>query len=198
VDWSRDGSKFAVGGDFSSRVNIFSASGQKEAEIKLPGGWVWSLAWSDDYLAVSNDAASTIYIYDANDYSLVQELRHGGNPAGELDFSPDGSLLISCHRDPKMNIWETANWTIRASFDAHPKVGREQGCIGGAFSHDGDVYFTSGDEGNVIAWDTDSGDLLTQFRYGVIVWGVSVSGDGHLLAAVVGDGTLHILGLRAP
>jgi WD40 repeat protein len=78
---------------------------------------------------------------------------------------------------------------------AHPKKGFVMGCKTGTFSLDGDLYFSGGDEGMVNVWDPKTGKLLKSFDNGVMVWSMSLSGDGEMLAFGLDDGTLHILGL---
>ena len=67
---------------------------------------------------------------------------------------------------------------------------------GTAISKDGGVYFTGGDDGNLIAWDIDTGERLKTFEFGKMVWKISMSGDGTLLAAGLDDGQVKIIGLK--
>jgi len=196
VEWSPDGDRFSVVGQGSSRVDIFSATGTKLQEIKTPGGWLWSTAWSKDYLAVSNDSAQKVYVYDAKTYGTAAEL-DASQPAGSLDFSPDGKALVGCLRtDGTIHVWDTSNWSEITSWEAHPTKGIAQGCIAGDFSRDGSVYFSGGDDGNLIAWDIATGARLKTFEYGKMVWKASMSGDGKLLAVGLDDGEVKIIGLK--
>jgi sugar lactone lactonase YvrE len=192
--WSRDGQHFATADERSSRLAIFSSSGSLEQEIPTGSGWLWSVAFSSKYLAVGNDTTLNIHVYDADGFGAVTQLSYPA-VAGALDFSPDGSLLASCHRDGMINIWDTSSWALVKSWMAHPKKGYAMGCKAGAFSLNGDVYFSGGDEGALHAWDPQTGALLNSFEFGVMVWSMSMSGDGEMLAAGLDNGTLHILGL---
>jgi WD40 repeat protein len=197
IAWSPDGERFAVVGEDSSRMAIFGSSGTKIQEIKTAtSGWLWSVAWSKNYLAASNDSTLKTHIYSSDGYGNVGEV-DAQHPAGELDFSPDEKLLIGCLRvDGTLHVWDTSNWTEVSSWDAHPTKGFAQGCIAGDFSSDGSVYFTGGDDGNLIAWDVATGDRLKTFEYGKMVWKLSVSGDGKFLAAGLDDGQVKIIGLK--
>ncbi|MBN1428665.1 MAG: hypothetical protein JXB07_09780 [Anaerolineae bacterium] len=192
--WSADGDQFAVVGVQSSRVAVFSESGSLEQNISTGSGWLWSVAFSEEYLAVANDTTKMIHVYDAAGFGAETELSHSA-VAGALDFSPDGSLLAACHRDGVINVWDTSNWSLVKSWMAHPKKGYAMGCKAGAFSLDGDVYISGGDEGAVRVWDARTGSQLNSFELDVMVWSLSMSGDGELFAAGLDNGTLHIFGV---
>jgi WD40 repeat protein len=196
IVWSPEGDRFAVLGEDSSVIAIYAAGGGKIRDVKTPSGWLWAGAWSKDYLAVSNNINQKIYVYDSQTYGNVAEV-YTEYPTGELDFSPDGKLMVGCLRaDGTLHIWDTSNWIELKSWPAHPAQGTAQGCISGAFSKDGSVYFTGGDDGNLIAWDVNAGDRLKTFEFGQMVWSISLSGDGKLLAAGLDNGQAKIIGLK--
>ncbi|MBN1310656.1 MAG: hypothetical protein JXB30_04485 [Anaerolineae bacterium] len=192
--WSPDGDRFAAVSVRSSRVFVFSSSGSLEQEIPTGSGWLWTVAYSEEYLAAANDTTLMIHVYDADGFGSVIELSHP-HVAGALDFSPDGSLLAACHRDGTVNVWDTSDWSLVKSWMAHPKKGYARGCKAGAFSLDGDVYFSGGDEGAMYAWDPQTGEMLNSFEFDVMVWSLSMSGDGEMIAAGLDNGVLHILSL---
>lgn len=193
--WSLDGEAFAIAGERSSRLAVFSSSGSSKQDIPTGSGWLWSVAYSEKYLAAGNDTTLKIHVYDAKTYSTVTELAHPA-VAKALGFSSDGSLLASCHRDGMINIWDTSDWSQAKSWMAHPKKGRAMGCFSGALSLKGDIYFSGGDEGTLNVWNAKTGELLKSFEFGVTVWSMSLSGDGEMLAFALDDGTLRILGLK--
>lgn len=191
--WSLDGEDFAVAGERSSRLAVFSNSGSAKKEVLTGSGMLWSVAYSEDYLA-AGASTEKVYVYDAKTYSNVTELSPPG-VAAALDFSPNGSLLAGCHRDGTIVVWDTSDWSLVKSWMAHPKKGNAMGCKTGAFSLNGDLYFSGGDEGTVNVWDPKTGELLKSFDNGVMVWSMSLSGDGEMLAFGLDNGTVHILGL---
>lgn len=192
--WSPDGKRFAMVGDYSSRLAVFSSSGTLEQSVPTGSGWLWGVAFSDKLLAASNDSTLMIHVFDAETYAPVTDLSNR-SPAKALDFSPDGSLLVSCQRDGTINVWNTSDWSLVKSWLAHPKRGNEVGCLSGAFSLDGDVYFSGGDDGYFNAWDVRTGERLYSHDYRAMVWAVSLSGNGEKLALGLDNGTLHILAL---
>jgi WD40 repeat protein len=193
--WSPDSQRFATGGQESSRLDVFTSSGSLEQSISIGYGWLWSVAFSDKLLAASNDSTDKIHVFDAETFASVTDLSYG-EVAGALDFSPDGSLLVGCHRDGTINVWNTGDWSLVKSWLAHSRRGNEQGCKSGAFSLDGDAYFSGGDDGYFYAWDVRTGERLYSHDYKSLVWAISLSGDGDKLALGLDNGTLHILGLQ--
>jgi WD40 repeat protein len=197
--WAPDSSQFIVVGERSTTGTIFGPNGAKIGEIKVLGGWLWGAAYSNDYLAVSNDEGRTIVVYDVKqNYELVKELYHPGFAALAMAFSPDGSDLVACHRDGILNVWDTSTWEQTQSFSAHPTQPFEDngGCAGIAYSTDGSIVFTSGDDGMVNAWDLETGANLKSFNLRSTVYALSLSGDGSLLAAGEDDGGLHIFAVK--
>jgi WD40 repeat protein len=191
VAWTPSGDRFAVGGEASSRVTVFDSSGAQLGEVKSGSGWVWSVAFSDAYLAASSDSG-TIYIYDTGDLGSVEEIPYSGQtPARGLTFSPDGSLLAGCYRDGMLNIWNTADWSLEKTIEAHP----DSKCMDGVFSLGGDLYFSVGDDGRLYAWNVKTGAALKMLEFDTLIWSVSLSGDGTLLALSMDNGIVRIVGL---
>ncbi|HLT42667.1 MAG TPA: hypothetical protein VKZ95_08185, partial [Sphingobacteriaceae bacterium] len=60
-----------------------------------------------------------VYIYDSNDYTLLQKLREHSLPITSLCFSPDGQYLLSGGRDAKLNIFNTADFALNEQIVAH-------------------------------------------------------------------------------
>jgi WD40 repeat protein/DNA-binding SARP family transcriptional activator/tRNA A-37 threonylcarbamoyl transferase component Bud32 len=100
---------------------------------------------------------------------------------GALDWSPDGSLFVTEGREGSglIDIRDAATGRRVRAFRGH------QGDVNlVAFSSDGSMLATSGDDGAVKVWNPRTGKLLHAFRgKGPNVWGVSFSPDGSRLAA---------------
>lgn len=197
IDWSPDGTRFAVVSRGSSRVFIFQVDGLSLTQRRPSGQWLWAVAYGSEWLAVTTEIGTT-YIYTAEGYDLRKELSHPQRyPGRDLQFSPDETLLANCFVDGTVSIWRTEDWALVTRFQAHAfdEEALIEGCREGAFSHGGDVYFSVGDDGRLAAWDPYSGTLLFETDLGQPALAVSLSSDGALLAVALYDGTIHILGL---
>lgn len=195
--WAADSDRVAIVGERTSRITILDGSGAKINELQpFNGGWIWSVTWSKTYLAAGNDTTKTIYVYDADSYALLKELKHSYLVAAGLSFSPDDSLLASCHRDGMVAVWNTENWSRVMDVVAHPgSFGWDKGCSTIEFGKAGDIVFTGGDDNWLHVWNAQTGAQIKSFKMGGFVWDLSVSGDGTMMMVSLGDGTVHILGL---
>ena len=197
VDWSPDGSRFAVVSRGSSRVFIYQVDGLSLTQRRPSGQWLWSVAYGTDWLAVTSETGAT-YVYTTEGYDFRKELPHPARyPGRDLQFSPDESLLANCFVDGTVVIWRTTDWELVTSIQAHAfdEVASIEGCRNGTFSRSGDVYFSVGDDGRLAAWDPYTGAMLFEIALGERALAVSISSDGELLAVALRDGTIHIFGL---
>lgn len=189
--WSRDGQNFAVAGERSSRVIVFDDNGTQVQEVKAGSGWVWSVGFSKEYMAAGSDSG-TVYIFDADTFGSVQDVTYAGRtPARGLEFTPDGSVMAACFRDGVLHFYNTDGWGLEHKADAHPG----SKCMDGVFSAEGDVYFSVGDDGRMVAWNVSNGSQLKTLEFDSMIWAVSISGDGKLLALSLDDGSVRIVGL---
>ncbi len=199
VQWSPDGSRFAVVSRGSSRVFIYAADGASLTQRRPSGQWLWSVAYGSRWLAVTNEMGA-VFVFDASTYDLRREFEYGPLIAGrDLEFSADESLLANCYFDGNVRVWRTEDWSLAAEFTAH-QFALDRGILGcrdAAFGRGGDLYFTVGDDGWLRAWNPLTGQQVHALEFGQNIWTVSVSGDGELLAVTLLDGTLHVLGLPA-
>jgi WD40 repeat protein/DNA-binding SARP family transcriptional activator len=99
---------------------------------------------------------------------------------GALDWSPDGSLFVTEGPEGSglIDIRDAATGESVRSFRGH-----EDDVNLVAFSADGAMLATSGDDGAVKVWDPTTGKRLWSYQGTGEVWGLSFSPDGSLLAA---------------
>jgi WD40 repeat protein len=194
--WAPDNSALAVVGQNSSRIDVIDpATGEYQFEIPSDGIILWSVAFSPDgrYLATGN-ANGDVRVFDLNaDGAEVLFDNYTANGSmNDLEFSPDNGSLAGCTTDGSAYVWETGSWSVVLPGDGI----HAGGCNDGAYSADGSVYFTVGADGYFNAWDAvNGGDALNSFTTGVPIWGVSVTGDGELVAMALDDGDFVVFGL---
>ena len=110
----------------------------------------------------------------------------GGKPVGDVDFSPDGKLLVVAGGDGLARIY-------RASDGKHLRDLRHGSALSASvFSPDGTKIATAGDDSAARLWDAKSGALLHVLRHGGPVTSASFSRDGRLLATTSDDKTARI------
>jgi WD40 repeat protein len=101
---------------------------------------------------------------------------------GALDWSPDGRLFVT-EGPEETGVVDIRDAETGESVRSFPGHDRDVNDV--AFSRDGSMLATTGDDGAVRVWDTATGKQLRTLQgpRDAVVWGPSFSPDGSLLAA---------------
>src|SRR5262249_28459343 len=126
-----------------------------QAEI-VPGksefGLFLSFVGNGEWLAVSE--GSNVKILNARSFEEGRTLP-GPNaeklPLLALDSCPKRGLLAAGYRDGEVRCWEVGSWREVGTFQPHPSF-----TFGLAFSPDGNVLVTGGNEQVIKVWDVTS------------------------------------------
>ena len=102
---------------------------------------------------------------------------------GALDWSPRGVFVTEGEEDT--GVIDIRDATTGESVLSFP--GHDVDVNGVAFSADGSMLATTGDDGALKLWDPTTGDNLWTFAGSGAVWNPSFSADGSLVAAAWGD-----------
>jgi WD40 repeat protein len=195
---SPDGETLAVAGQRRSKLDLIDVGSGQITTVASPAGYeLWSAAFSlDGKLIAAADNQGNLTVFEADSKAQAGTASAKG-AAWDVEFSPDGKYVTSCNATSDIggiSTWDTSTY---APYDdmTMPEV-HKGGCLDGAYSLDGDIFFSAGADGVLNAWDTTNGELLLSEDFGTAIWAIAVSGDGKILAAALNDGTLHILGLK--
>ena len=107
VAFTPDG-KYAISCGADGIVKIYRCdNGVKRFSLKGHTNAVVALSLSQDgkYL-VTGSADNTAIVWDFNTKQVLKKLKHGSLVAG-VDFSPDGSQILTAGRDGKVHLWFT-------------------------------------------------------------------------------------------
>ncbi|KAK6334079.1 U3 small nucleolar RNA-associated protein 13 [Orbilia brochopaga] len=115
-----------------------------------------------------------------------------------LDWSADGSVLVSGGRDSVFIIWETAGWEARGQvpvMETLETVGfLKDGVDVGQGANDGQVVYTAGDKGAVRLWSSRTGKAIPMAKgeQEDEIVDVIYSSDANILISVHNDQTFLV------
>jgi WD40 repeat protein/predicted ATPase/transcriptional regulator with XRE-family HTH domain len=196
--WSPDGRQLASG-TYSRGLQLFEMTTQNQqwkARYLTSPTWIRHVAWRIDSLLVAGGGADGIvYIWDANDGRLVQELKEHYSSVIDIAWSPDGRRMVSSSRgqeDGELFVWDAARGEILQTFGGHP------GIAYAVVWDTNDEIIISGDAyGTLRWWDVGSGEcVLEREGHQGTIHTLRRSPDGTTLASCGADGAVMLWDMR--
>jgi WD40 repeat protein len=123
----------------------------------------------------------TIRVWDRATGKAIAELAHHPVVVRAIAFSPDESALYAVGADGLMTMWNTDNWTLRATWQAHA------GDVRALAIHPREpLLATGGNDGTLRLWSTDTpGQMIAEQTLAGPVEGVAFSVANDRLGASV-------------
>ncbi len=126
------------------------------------------------------DDTDNVHIWDLTTGQLVTQMSHQPSMDGSVQFSPDGSRLLTVGADGFGRIWETESGDLLLALEGHTGPVEQ-----GVWVSDGTVATVGGDD-TARLWDAGSGEnVLTLPLDGAFPY-LAVSPDGRRLATSSG------------
>jgi WD40 repeat protein len=205
--FNRDATRIALASADASAIifPLLSADAKSPlAPIHLRGhsGPVLDLAWSpDDDLLVTASADRSLKVWSPADGKLLRSFSHHTEVVNAVIFRPRGSSpdaapvqCASASDDATVRIWQ-------------PKIGRMVRIIRGhdapiftlAYTPDGQKLFSAGKEGVIRRIDTESDQILAQWKaHDEPIYRITISPDGKHLASGDWAGNIHLWNISTP
>ncbi len=203
VAFAPDGSKFATA-SWDMTVKLWRADDATHLATltgKEENYYVVQFSPDGRHVVAGSETQVTVWLADSR--KLVRRV------AGHMvvGFSPDGKHLVTAGAGPKKKgeilLLEAAHWKVVRTTIAHTRA-----CNAASFSPDGRFLATSGDEKQVIVWESMSGKQVAKLKDHVLsefgIVGLAWSPDGRLLACTdaqdfrqPGQVTIYQIGERA-
>src|SRR6185295_12448808 len=160
VAFSPDGKWLATGGSEDGMVKIYDlATGRAIRVIPTPDMSIYSMAFTPDAATIvvnhslANRADSSIRIFRTADASEVRNVATG--PVSAFALSRDGRLLAFSNLRGAILLYETGGWTELRRLEGH-----QTGASSIAFHPVSRYLASTGRDGAVKIWDTDSGRVV--------------------------------------
>jgi WD40 repeat protein len=187
ITFSPTNELIAIGRGVDGKLGLWNLSGgQWEASLDVTGE-VISTAFSQDSTMVAVAIEPQIRIYRVRTGKLISTLEAPAKDAYSLDFSPDGTKLLSGDRH--------GNVIISDVFSGHQNRRLDSGNIyyRAVFSSDGKLIASADQDGKVRIWDVGSGRIIrTLLGHTAPVRLIKFSPNDQLLATAAEDNSVRI------
>lgn len=194
IEFSRDGSRLAtVSPDGTAKI-WDAKTGQalltlNQGDDAIPHWVVFSPDGSR--IAVANTQGSSegwASIWDATTGQMLLTLPRQNGYVNSVDFSPDGSHIVTTSDDQTARIWDASNGKELLTF-----YGQTINLTNAAYSPDGRRIVTAIGNSQARVWDAATGqELLTLAGHRTDLTNVAFSFDGSRIVTASRDGTARV------
>ena len=149
---------------------------------------IYSVAFSNnDEFVVTGDMHSTVKLWRAKNGDELARLSSAGSDAWVVDveFSPDGTTLVSASDDQTVNVWDIENARLVRSF--------REAATSIAFRPDGREFISGGWDGAIRVWPVGNGKLPAAVPAGTAC---SIVPDGTHVVIAKDDATFGLLDIE--
>ena len=180
------------------------------APLKLDGTVTTAAFSPDGKLILTGSAGGTAHLWRTDTgASVAAPLKLDGTVTAAA-FSPDGKLILTGSAGGTARLWRTDGGTpvgpkfhhkdskLSGTHNLQPVIIRvgvrflDPMITIAAFSPDGALLLTGGDDGIVRVWHTDTGAPVAVIKHGASIKAVAFSPDGALLLTGGDDGTVRL------
>jgi WD40 repeat protein len=177
---------FALGRGAEEDLKVWNLSNGRFATLGK-AKIISSAAFSKDAELVAVAAASQIKIYSTRNGKLIGTLTASGVDVYSLDFSPDGTKLLSGDRQGNVIISDVSTGQTEVQLNSGNMYYRA------VFSPDGKQIASADQDGKIKIWDVLSATVQkTLSGHTGVAKLLSFSPDGRLLASAADDNTVRI------
>lgn len=127
-----------------------SASGQKDVEVILEGGYVSGVEFSPDGRCVAIAKGKTIYLLDARTLKVTAEFSGHASDVRMVRFASEGERLVSASSDGTARVWNADTGKPMALLTGHTGIVESA-----VFSPDGKMVLTTSSDRSVRIWSLD-------------------------------------------
>jgi WD40 repeat protein len=190
MDFSNDGSRLSITTRAGTPVRIWNTHTETfdltMPELPEPGriGLSAALSPDGDLVAVQTSMKTepNVQLWTVDPAEKIAEAEHRAFLRGGLDFSPDGTSLVTGGADGVVRLWQVPGLEPVLTMEGH--TGPIQDAV---YTADGTRIATSSEDGTFRLWDAQSGELQVTLSGHDGFADIDVSTDGRYL--VTADGT---------
>ncbi|WP_017582758.1 WD40 repeat domain-containing serine/threonine protein kinase [Nocardiopsis valliformis] len=172
-------------------ASLLSLSGAWSAALEGGGTEVNAVAFTaDGAVLAAGTRGGDVVLWDVHLGVQLHSFAHPG-PVMSVTFSPNGNIAVGCENG-SVRLWDLASESDTSETRYLDLLGHEEAVGSVAFSPDGAVLATGGDDHKAVVWDTVSFEPVTELAgHEEAVESVAFSPDGAVLATGGDDGTVR-------
>ena len=191
ADYTRDGTKFAVGyADGSIMVGRTDRTG-KDTDLTGHTGRIWAVSFSPDGKQLASASSHEILLWDL-DRGETQSLCDGDAPFTQVAFDPRGKYLAWSSRDGLVTVRDLETSRARVFQD------QQHGAWAIAFSGDGSLLASAGGDGRIVVRRIDDWSVQDTIETGVAdLISIAFDGTGKKLTTAALAGPVEVWALDA-
>jgi WD40 repeat protein len=183
--FSPDGTKLLSGG-MDGTVLLWDIRAGSYEMLRDFGEQIRAVSISPNGDLAACAARDVVVLFNLKSRQVVGELKPVNNAyLANLEFSPDGALLVLGELDGRIRTWNMTNLKEERPFSGHT------GPVWSlAFSPDGERLLTSGSDRKTFLWDVKSRRELLALEDAENIYGATFSADGSRVALTSGSQAL--------
>lgn len=145
-------------------------------------------AVSPDETLIAIACLDEIHLIDPRTFETLETLLGHTDDVYALDFSPDGSRLVTGGADHTLRVWCMVRREPMTTLTGHSDA-----VYAARFSRDGSRIVSGGNDRVLRIWDTERFEEITQLHgHTAYVYSLAFSPDGQTLASGGGDSTVRL------
>lgn len=177
----------ALGSAAKGDLNLWNLTNGQLVAFLDKAPIISSATFSKDATLVAVAAASQIKIYSTRTGKLISTLVASGVDVYSLEFSPDGTKVLSGDRQGNVIVSDVSNGRRAARLNSGNMYYRA------VFSPDGKQIASADQDGKIRIWDVGSATIFrTLTGHAGVAKVISYSPDGLLLATAADDNTMRL------
>ncbi len=180
MDFAGDGKEIVFNDD--SNIGLFSLeTDQLIWHVKTSDDPIYALELKESPdMVISGGMDGLIRFLSVSDRKEIKTLRSGYRKMGDLDFSPDSTLLGAGHWE-KVDLWRVPSGILQTELP-----GGSSGLL--AFSPNGKNIAVDRGDGLINLWDLETGSIIGQFKGGRgMATAIDFLQGGEILASAFDD-----------